>query len=73
MANKLFVWESGKPLEKISKIELYNLDDEILEKNNIADKHPEIIQEIEDIMKKEHKPAALERFKMDALGDVIQE
>jgi len=55
------------------EIELYNLDDDILEKNNIADKHPEIIQEIEDIMKKEHKPAALERFKMDALGDVIQE
>lgn len=53
------------------EIELYNLDTDIREENNVAAENPEIIEKIEKIMKKEHTPSTIERFKMDALGDII--
>jgi len=53
------------------EIELYNLADDIKEENNIAKNHPDIIKKMEQIMKKEHIPATLKRFKMEALGDTI--
>ena len=37
--------------------ELYNLKDDIGEKNNIAAKHPDIVKKIEEIMKAEHTPS----------------
>jgi arylsulfatase len=49
------------------EIELYNLEDDIQEQNNLASEYPEIISEIELIMEREHVPSALERFRMDAL------
>ncbi|MCD4663931.1 MAG: arylsulfatase [Bacteroidales bacterium] len=52
-------------------IELYNLDDDIKEENNIAAKHPDLVKILEGIMKKEHTPSTIERFKMEALGDVL--
>ncbi|MFH1716570.1 MAG: arylsulfatase [Planctomycetota bacterium] len=38
-------------------IELYNLRDDIGEKNNIADRHPEIVAKIENYMKAAHAPS----------------
>ncbi len=51
------------------KVELYNLKNDIREQNNIAEKNPQIVKEIEEIMKKEHKPPTLPKFKMEAIDD----
>ena len=49
------------------EIELYNLDTDIREENNVADDFPEIIKQVEEIMRNEHIPSNIERFNMDAL------
>ncbi len=51
------------------ELELYNLDEDIQEQNNIAKQHPEIVKQIEAIMIKEHIPATSKRFRMKELGD----
>jgi len=51
------------------KIELYDLDSDIREQNNIADKKPRIVKEIGSIMKKEHNPPILSKFKMEAIDN----
>lgn len=51
------------------EIELYDLDTDIKELNNVAAKHPELVSRFEEIMKKEHTPAELPAFKMTQLGD----
>ncbi len=53
------------------KLELYNLETDIQEQQNVADENPEIIREMELIMKNEHIPAEIDRFKMEALGDSL--
>ncbi|WP_020529290.1 arylsulfatase [Flexithrix dorotheae] len=50
-------------------IELYDLENDMQEKNNVADQHPEIVKKIESIMLQEHQPAENEKFKMVQLGD----
>jgi arylsulfatase len=52
------------------ELELYNLDEDIQEQRNVASDFPDLIEEIEEIMKNEHSPAQLERFRMEALGDI---
>ena len=37
-----------------AQIELYNLETDISEQNNVADEHPEIVSKISEIMAKEH-------------------
>ncbi len=54
-------------------IELYNLENDIQEENNVAENHPDVIAKIEKILIKEHVPASIDRFKMTALGDVKSE
>ena len=51
------------------KIELYNLKEDPAEEHNLAAQHPDIVLKIEEIMKREHTPAELERFKIKQLGD----
>jgi arylsulfatase len=51
------------------ELELYNLELDLKEQENVAEAHPELIEEITQILKKEHEPAQLERFRMEALGD----
>ena len=51
------------------KIELYNLEEDIQELNDVATEQPEIIQQMENIMAEDHHPATLDRFKMKELGD----
>ena len=50
-------------------IELYNLEEDIQELNNVAADNPEIVKQIEEIMVKEHVTAVSERFRMKELGD----
>lgn len=51
------------------EIELYDLNEDIQEQNNIASKHPDIIKQVEMLMRKEHTPAINDRFKIKELGD----
>ena len=47
------IWLNVGNPEK-TKIELYNLSDDIREENNIAKQHPEIVAELDQIMRKAH-------------------
>ena len=51
------------------EIELYNLENDIQEQNNVAAQHPGLVKQIEEIFKVEHVEPTIERFKMEALGD----
>ncbi|MCY1722812.1 arylsulfatase [Prolixibacteraceae bacterium Z1-6] len=51
------------------KIELYNLEEDVQELNNIAEEHPEVVEKIQKIFEQEHIPAELERFRIKQLGD----
>lgn len=51
------------------EIELYNLEEDIQEQENVADRHPDIVNKIERIMEREHTVAELDEFKMQALGE----
>jgi arylsulfatase len=51
------------------EVELYNLESDIQELNNVASEHPDIVKEIEAIMQREHIPSEVERFQFEALGD----
>lgn len=46
-------------------MELYNLDKDPGEKNNIAPQHPDVVKKLEDIMDKEHHPSSLFPFKYE--------
>lgn len=48
-------------------LELYNLEEDIEEQYNVAGDQPEIIRRIELIMEGEHRPALLDRFRMEAI------
>jgi arylsulfatase len=51
------------------QIQLYNLEDDIQELNDVASQHPEIVQKMEKLFIQEHTPAEIERFKIKQLGD----
>jgi arylsulfatase len=48
-------------------VDLYNLEVDIREENNVADQYPEILKEIKTIMQEEHTTPELEKFRMKAL------
>lgn len=48
---------------------MYNLEDDIQELNDVSSENPDVVQQIELIMKNEHTPAEVERFRMKQLGD----
>jgi arylsulfatase len=50
-------------------IELYDLNVDQLEQNDVAASHPEIVKTIGNIMIQEHNPSENERFKFKQLGD----
>lgn len=51
------------------EIELYDLEDDLEEQNNIAGEHPEIVEKLKAIMAQEHERAENERFQIKELGD----
>jgi arylsulfatase len=53
------------------EIELYDLENDIKEENNVAEKYPDVVENIKMIMKREHLPAANDRFKIKQLGDSL--
>lgn len=50
-------------------IELYNLETDTLELNDVASENSEIIRQMEEIMIEEHKTSIIEKFKFKQLGD----
>ena len=48
------------------EVELYNLGHDIGERNNIADRHPEVVSELTALMEREHTPSRL--FPLKPLG-----
>ncbi len=67
-------WGSGKEYRKnifkdSLRIQLYNLEEDIQELNDVSAHHPQIVQRIEEIFRQEHTPAEIERFKIKQLGD----
>ena len=57
-------------LQGVVKTELYDLETDEQERNDVASQFPEIVEKIEEIMRREHTTPVIERFKMKALGDV---
>jgi len=53
-------WKAVRQNLRKGKIntELYNLAEDVGEKHNVADSHPEIVARLEKIMAKEHVPSA---------------
>ena len=51
-------------------IQLFDLDGDPLEKNDIANQHPEIVNQIKTIMEEQHTIPEIDRFKMKELGDL---
>jgi arylsulfatase A-like enzyme len=49
------------------EIELYNLDDDIKEENNVAAANPDIVKKMEEIMKNEHIMSTIKRFRLEAI------
>lgn len=58
-------------LEGNLTIELYDLENDIQEQQDVASQYPEIIVQIAQIMESAHEPATLDRFKIEALGDLV--
>ena len=50
-------------------IELYDLETDISEQQDLAGSYPKIVEQIAEIMKTAHTPSYLERFKFPQLGD----
>jgi len=59
----------GNIFEGNMEIELYDLDTDLREEDNVADEHPDVVARIEAIMKQERTPPLIERFRFEALGD----
>jgi arylsulfatase len=50
-------------------LELYDLENDLREESDVSADHPEVVVEIEEIMKREHTPATIERFRFEVLGE----
>jgi len=50
-------------------LQVYDLETDPLEQKNLAAERPEIVGRILEIMKKEHVPSEVERFRLPPLGD----
>ncbi len=53
-----------------SEIALYNLADDIKEEHNVADKYPDVVKKIREIMQREHAIPRIKRFRIKGMGDI---
>ncbi|MEM7375495.1 MAG: arylsulfatase [Bacteroidota bacterium] len=51
------------------EIELYDLDADIQEQNNVAQAYPNVIARMEEILDQEHQAADLDRFRFEVFGE----
>ena len=62
------IWKKIKKGNK--EIELYNLEEDIAEQNNIADKYPQITERLFEIIREEHQTPEIKQFRIKALEEV---
>lgn len=51
-------------------IELYNIEEDVQEQYDVSDQFPDIVNQMDSIMKVEHIPAENIKFKIKELGDI---
>ena len=51
------------------KIKLFNLVNDVQEQHDVADEHPDIVKQIEEIMRKEHKTPLVQEFRIKGIDD----
>lgn len=51
------------------EIQLFDLENDLQEKHDVSTEYPDIVEQIRGIMKAQHRPAAIDRFRKEALGD----
>lgn len=51
------------------EIELFDLDNDVREENNIADKHPDVVEKIRQIMESNRTSPEVDAFRIPVLGD----
>ena len=51
------------------KTALFDLDADLCEENDVVEQHPDIVKQMEQIMRDSHVPPTLDAFKLKALGD----
>ena len=54
-------------------IELYNLETDIQEQNDVAGQYPDVVKKIESILTTSRNSPSINRFKIEALGDIVAE
>lgn len=64
------IWDEIKKGNKT--IALYDLDTDLAETTNVADKHPEIIKQFYEIIKREHTTPEIKRFIINPLEELIE-
>ncbi len=70
MGNWKVIWKDIKKGNK--EIEVYNLTEDIAERTNLADQHPELVEKFISIIKKEHKTPEVERFRIDPIEELMK-
>ena len=53
------------------EIQLFDLENDIREEQDVAEENPEVVGQIRAIMEAQHRPAEIERFRKGALGDQV--
>jgi arylsulfatase len=56
-------------LQNNLKIELFNLENDIREQDDLSGEFPDVVNEIRQILEREHTPSEIERFKFEVLND----
>ena len=64
------VWKDIK--KDNTHIELYNLEEDIAEQNDISESHPELIEKFKEIIKKEHQTPENKRFLIPAIEELTK-
>lgn len=52
-------------------IQLFDLENDIREEQDVAAENPEVVVQIRAIMEAQHRPAEIQRFRKEALGDQV--
>ena len=55
--------------KEMSKVKLFDLDNDLQEQHDVAGDHPDLVKKIEAIMKQQHSPSVVERFRINTLDN----
>ena len=66
------IWRNLRKNPKVP-LELYNMEDDIREKNDVVKKHPDIAEEMESIMMRERTRPAIKKFRFGQYQDHVEQ